>query len=65
MRDRPFYVYRGGEGGCLNVKHVLQLSAKVDLRLRLELNSSGGGAELTLVKTERKSNSANRFFGNI
>ena len=50
------------------MKHILQLFEKVDLRLRLELNSSGSSgssAELTLVKTERKSNSANRFFGNI
>lgn len=45
--------------------HILQLSATVDLRLRLEVNSSGSSAELTRVKTERKSNSANRFFGNI
>ena len=41
--------------------HILQLSATVDLRLRLEVNSSGSSAELTRVKTERKSNSANRF----
>ena len=47
------------------MEHILQLSAKVDLRLRLELNSSGSSAELTRVKTERKSSSANRFFGNI
>ena len=45
--------------------HILQLSATVDLRLRLEVNSSGSSAERTRVKTERKSNSANRFFGNI
>ena len=47
------------------MEHILQLSAKVDLRLRLELNSSGSSAELTRVKTERKSNSPNKFFGSI
>lgn len=49
----------------MNVEYILQLSAKVDLKLRLELNSSGSSAKLTLVKTERKSNSPNRFYGNI
>ena len=47
------------------MEYILQLYAKVDLTLRLELNSRGSSAKLTLVKTERKLNSANRFFGNI